>query len=98
MENSYLDIGIIGAGSWGTALATLLAFNGHRITLWVYEQELYEHIVTNRENHFYLPSVSIPDSIIPTQSLSQASSDKDLVVSAVPSHLVAYNRPGRRRE
>ena len=88
MENPSLDIGIIGAGSWGTALSTLLAFNGHKITLWVYEKELCEHILTHRENHIFLPNVPIPDSIIPTQSFFQAAANKDLVVSAVPSHLV----------
>jgi len=88
VENSYLDIGIIGAGSWGTALSTLLAYNGHKITLWVYEKELYEHILANRDNHFYLPGASIPGSVLPTQSFPQACSKKSLIVSAVPSHLV----------
>lgn len=88
MENSYLDIGIIGAGSWGTALSTLLAYNGHKITLWVYEKDLCENILANRDNHFFLPGVPIPDAITPTQSFSQACSNKDLIVSAVPSHLV----------
>lgn len=87
-KDSSLDIGIIGAGSWGTALATLLANNGHKITLWVYEKELYEHIVTNRENHIYLPGVPIADAVTPTQSFSEASTKKDLLVSAIPSHLV----------
>jgi glycerol-3-phosphate dehydrogenase (NAD(P)+) len=85
---SPLKIGIIGAGSWGTALATLLAFNGHAITLWVYEAELYEDMVRGRENHIYLPGISLPEAVTPTQSFSEASSEKDLLVSAVPSHLV----------
>jgi len=88
MEGSALNIGIIGAGSWGTALSTLLSYNGHKITLWIYEKELYENILTQRVNHIYLPGVSIPDSVIPTQSFSEASAGKDILVSAVPSHLV----------
>ncbi|MBW1679353.1 MAG: NAD(P)-dependent glycerol-3-phosphate dehydrogenase [Deltaproteobacteria bacterium] len=88
MESSSLAIGIIGAGSWGTTLATLLAYNGHKITIWVYEKELYENILKHRENHIYLPNATIPDSVIPTQSFSEASQKKDLFVSAVPSHLV----------
>ena len=88
MKNSPLNIGIIGAGSWGTALATLLAYNDHNVTLWVYENELHEHLLTNRQNHFYLPGVTLPESIFPTQSFSEATRKKDLLVSAVPSHLV----------
>ncbi len=88
MKNSPLNIGIIGAGSWGTALATLLAYNDHKVTLWVYENELHEHLLTNRQNHFYLPGVSLPESVFPTQSFSEATRKKDLLISAVPSHLV----------
>lgn len=88
MAQISLDIGIIGAGSWGTALSILLAYNGHTITLWVYEKELYETLLINRDNPIYLPGVSIPDSVTPTQSLSQVSSNKHIIVSALPSHLV----------
>ena len=88
MKNSPLNIGIVGAGSWGTALATLLAYNDHRVTLWVYENDLHEHLLTHRENHFYLPGVIIPESVFPTQSFIEVSRKKDLVVSAVPSHVV----------
>ncbi|WAC09013.1 MAG: NAD(P)-dependent glycerol-3-phosphate dehydrogenase [Thermodesulfobacteriota bacterium] len=88
MKNSPLNIGIVGAGSWGTALATLLAYNDHKVTLWVYENEVLEHLLTNQENHFYLPGFLIPDSIFPTQSFAEVSQKKDLVVCAVPSHLV----------
>jgi len=88
MERSLFDIGIIGAGSWGTAIASLLAHNGHRITLWVYEDEVCKHIANHRENHVYLPGIPIPDLVRPTQSFSEASTKKDLIVSAVPSQLV----------
>ena len=88
MGNSSLNIGIIGAGSWGTALSTLLSCNGHKITLWVYEKELYENILSHRENHIYLPDVPIPESLNPTQSFSEVSRNKEVLVSAVPSHLV----------
>ncbi|MCD6353284.1 MAG: NAD(P)-binding domain-containing protein, partial [Proteobacteria bacterium] len=88
MERSLFDIGIIGAGSWGTAIASLLAHNGHRITLWVYEDEVCKHIANHRENHVYLPGIPIPDLVMPTQSFSEASTNKDLIVSAVPSQLV----------
>jgi glycerol-3-phosphate dehydrogenase (NAD(P)+) len=88
MKNPPLNIGIIGAGSWGTALATLLAYNEHKVTLWVYENELHEYLLANRQNHFYLPGITLPESIFPTQSFSEAVRKKDFLVSAVPSHLV----------
>ena len=88
MKNLPLNIGIIGAGSWGTALATLLAYNDHKVTLWVYENELHEHLLTHQENNFYLPGITIPDSVFPTQSFSDVSRQKDLLISAVPSHVV----------
>lgn len=87
-EHVSLDIGVIGAGSWGTALAMLLAHNNHRVTLWVYEKEVYDHIRTRHENHVFLRGVHLPESIHPTQSLREACQGQGLVVSAVPSHLV----------
>lgn len=83
-----MDIGIIGAGSWGTALALLLAGNGHHITIWAYEGEVCEHIRIHRENHIYLPGFTIPAFVTPTESYAEASRNKQLLVSAVPSHLV----------
>jgi len=83
-----LNIGIIGAGSWGTALALLLAYKEYKVTLWVYEKELHEHLLTHQENHIYLPGITLPDSIFPTQSFPEVAQKKDLVISAVPSHLV----------
>ena len=88
MKKSPLNIGIIGAGSWGTALATLLAYNNHKVTLWVYENEVHEHLLTNQQNHFYLPGVTIPESVFLTQAFSEVSRKKDFLISAVPSHLV----------
>lgn len=87
-KHASLDIGVIGAGSWGTALALLLAHNHHRVTLWVYEKEVCDHIASHRENHIFLPGVHLPESIRPTRSLPEACRSQDLLVSAVPSHLV----------
>ena len=88
MNASSLHVGVIGAGSWGTALATLLAHNGHHVALWVYEEDVCSTIRTKRENNVYLPGFVIPESVVPTQSIEEVSRDKPLVVSAVPSHLV----------
>ena len=83
-----VQIGVIGAGSWGTTLANLLAKKGFSTTLWVYEEELIGSIATNRENHLYLPGVELDGKIIPTGSLKEACQNKDLLVNVTPSQVV----------
>ena len=59
-------ISIIGAGGWGTALAAMIARNGHTVQLWVRRKELAEVLDRERINHRYLPGIAIPKSIIVT--------------------------------
>lgn len=79
-------ISIIGAGSWGTTLAILLAEKGHSVTLWVRREGLLQKMEASRENTEYLPGFRIPKSVILTNSLKEAVEKQTLVVSAVPSH------------
>ncbi|MBI5606646.1 MAG: NAD(P)-dependent glycerol-3-phosphate dehydrogenase [Deltaproteobacteria bacterium] len=79
-------IGVVGAGSWGTALARLLAVNGYPVELWSYEEEIADQINRDRENKIFLPGVPLPVSIEPTTRLSTVLEQKDLLVLAVPSH------------
>ena len=81
-------IGILGAGSWGTALAILLASKYRDITLWEFRPDVAEQLDTFRENRPMLPGVRIPDVIQITANLASAVEGKDLLVSAVPSHVV----------
>ena len=53
-------ISIIGAGGWGTALAVMIAKNGHAVQLWTRRKELAETLDRERINHQYLPGISIP--------------------------------------
>ena len=53
-----MNIGVIGAGSWGTTLANLLAKKGYSVTLWVYEADLAERMAKNRINDLYLDGFS----------------------------------------
>ncbi|HKZ72035.1 MAG TPA: NAD(P)H-dependent glycerol-3-phosphate dehydrogenase [Nitrospirota bacterium] len=81
-------IAVTGAGSWGTALALLLAERDNEIRLWVYEKELADLIKNKRENALYLPGHTIPENIYPTNSLREAIDSCDIIVSVVPSHAV----------
>ncbi len=80
------SISVIGAGAWGTALARLLATKGFDVRLWAYEREVVEAIESTHRNTLYLPSVLLPQSLHATHMLSDALTNTDLVVLAVPSH------------
>lgn len=81
-------IGIIGAGGWGTALASLLGQKGLSVTLWCHGAQSYRDLHDSRENHSYLPGVIIPDTVEVTRSLNAAVMDKELIWCVVPSHAV----------
>jgi len=80
-------IGAIGAGSWGTALANLLAEQGHTVDLWVREEDVYEEIKRDRINRTFLPDVELVPDLNPVKSYEDALADKDLVMMVVPSHV-----------
>ena len=79
-------IGVIGSGSWGTALAIHLARTGHDVRLWARDAALAAAMAETRENATYLPGISLPDALSPTADLAQAMDDAQFVVIAVPSH------------
>ncbi len=81
-------IGVVGAGSWGTAISDLLAKKGYKVDLWAYEQDVCEQILSFRENKVYLPDFSLSENIFPSNDLKKVVSDKDMVVVVVPSHFV----------
>ncbi|MCG0274697.1 MAG: NAD(P)H-dependent glycerol-3-phosphate dehydrogenase [Thermosediminibacteraceae bacterium] len=76
---------VIGAGSWGTAIAQLLSDNGMKVSLWARRQEVAEEIKKSRENRSYLPGVRIPDEILVTSDLNEALDGAEFVIMAVPS-------------
>lgn len=79
------NISIIGAGSWGTALALLLYNNGHRITVWSIVEKEIEMLQTEHEHKDKLPGVKLPEDMEFTTDLEAAISGKDVLVLAVPS-------------
>jgi glycerol-3-phosphate dehydrogenase (NAD(P)+) len=80
------NVAILGAGSWGTALAVHLARVGHEVHLWSRDAALAAEISESRSNHVYLPGVHLPPRVHINASLSRALSNSSLVVSAIPSH------------
>ena len=78
---------VIGAGNWGTALAALLARNGHAVRLWAYEPEVVESIRERHENELFMPGVKLPEIIEPTGELAQALDGAEIVLTVMPSHL-----------
>jgi glycerol-3-phosphate dehydrogenase (NAD(P)+) len=83
-----VKIGVVGAGSWGTALTNLLAFKGFKIDLWVFEKEVKDQIESYRENKVFLPGVSLSDQIYPSNDIETVVKEKDLVLLVVPSHVM----------
>ncbi len=82
------NIGVIGSGSWGTAVATVLANNKHKVTLWSYLKEEYDMLVSNREHSKFLPGVYLDENISFTMDMEEALKDKELIVIACPSFAV----------
>jgi glycerol-3-phosphate dehydrogenase (NAD(P)+) len=83
-----MKIGVIGAGSWGTALANLLAGKGYEVALWAYESSLVKHMQATRENHMYLPSVALAEGVTFTNDLQAAAAGKQLVLFVPPSQVL----------
>ena len=79
-------IGVIGSGSWGTALAVHLAHTGHDVRLWARDAGLSSEMAASRENRVYLPGIELPPALVPTSDMRAALDEAQFVVIAVPSH------------
>lgn len=79
-------IAVLGAGSWGTALAVHLARAGHHVRLWGRDPALVDDMRARQANAVYLPEVPLPDTIEITAMLDRALGATDIVVIAIPSH------------
>ena len=75
-----------GAGSWGTALALVLARNNHQVYLWDIDSDVIEDIKLRRHNARYLPEIEIPKNIYPIVKCEEIPPEIKKVISAVPSH------------
>jgi len=82
-----LKVAVIGAGSWGTALAGLLAGAGHAVRIWAFEPEVAEAINLEHMNHVFLPGVNLPENLSASNYLEHALAGADLAVLVMPSHV-----------
>lgn len=81
-------VAVVGAGSWGTTLANLVARNGRRVWLWARGPELAAAMRSERRNPRYLPEVLLAEGVLPTSDIEEAVTGAEIVVSATPSHAV----------
>ncbi len=101
MSSAHLDndasrpvVAVLGAGSWGTALAALIARHGHPTTLWGRDAAMIDAIDSRHENPRYLPGIPLPQSLHATSDLASALTGCDLVLVVVPSHAFAETLRG----
>lgn len=80
-----MKIAVIGAGSFGTAMAALAARNDHDILLWAHDPKVAEAIATTGANPYYLPSVPLPRSVRATADIAEAAAFSDTMFMVVPS-------------
>jgi len=83
-----MKIAVIGAGSWGTALANLLAGNGQDTLLWAYEPELVREMAEQRVNRFFLPDITLHPGLSFTNELASCVEDRDLIVLVAPTQVL----------
>ena len=81
-----MKLAIVGGGSWGTALAMVLAPRAESLRLWVYEADLAARMRSSRENDVYLPGFRIPERVEIVETLAAALEGADIVLGVLPSH------------
>ena len=86
--SSMMKIGVIGAGSWGTTLANVLAKKGFDVTLWVYEAELVERLPETRVNDLYLDGITLAANLAYTNDLADAVVGRQVLVLVSPSQVM----------
>src|SRR5690606_41430827 len=104
MASPTAAVAVLGAGSWGTALAALIARHGFPTTLWGRDAAVGEAIDRRHENPRYLPGIPLPEGLRATTDMAVAVRDAALVLVVVPSHAftetprgLATRRPGCAR-
>ena len=81
-----MRIGVVGAGSWGTALANHMALKEIDVDLWIREEDVCRQIKEKKVNEVFLPDIKLSDKIRPVRSFEEVSEKKDFLLIVVPSH------------
>ena len=83
-----MRVGVVGAGAWGTSLASLLAAKGEEVRLWALESEVVEGINSRRCNQAYLPEVEVAPGLVASTDLAEVVASAEAVVTVTPSHVL----------
>lgn len=82
------SVGVLGAGSWGTALTVLLRSNGHAVSLWEFQEDAARRLAETRENTDFLPGVAIQPDVEISSDLEKVAGNKAFLLIVLPSHVV----------
>lgn len=80
-----MNIGIIGAGAWGTTVGKMIALKGHEVHLWSREKSVAEEINNRHTNRLFLDGVRLPENLCATTEMKDAAADKEVIIFAAPS-------------
>ncbi|GAB4292019.1 MAG: NAD(P)H-dependent glycerol-3-phosphate dehydrogenase [Myxococcota bacterium] len=84
-----MKIGVIGGGSWGTAISKLLGEKqGYKVTLWAYEKNVCDEINSEHINNTFLPGFSLPESVAATNDIAKAVKGQEVIILVTPSHVI----------
>ncbi len=83
-----MKVSVLGAGSWGTTLAIVLANNGHDVTLWEFNKTYAKNLIKHRVNKVFLPNIRIPEEIQITNDLDEAVENRHMIVIAIPTQFI----------
>lgn len=87
MDKPQSTVTVLGAGSYGTALAILLSRNGHQVTLWGHDADKIAEYQQDRMNRYFLPDITFPDSLVLESNLEKAIKASEILLVVVPSHV-----------
>ena len=88
LNSNIKNVAVIGAGGWGTALASLLAESGSRVNLWTFENEVAKEINHKHKNHSYLPGITIHDNVKAITDLNEIDNSTKVIVFATPTQYI----------